>query len=229
MAAWPCPQCGAPVAFRSTDLPVKVCDYCRTSILRDDAGLRAMGSAATVPDDVSPLRLGTRGSDLGLSFELIGRVRWRWDDGGWNEWLALFADGSHAWLGEAMGRIMMLRPVPPAELDADSRHRLAADDALAPGTTATIAGMDYRVTDVRRARVVASEGELPLPAPAGLEMLSFDLQTGQGRCASIQREGDAIKVYAGRFTSLSALHLAGLRRFEDWPLPDWASVGGVAA
>lgn len=217
------------MAFRSTDLPVKVCDYCRTSVLRDDAGLRAMGSAATVPDDVSPLQLGARGSDLGMAFELIGRVRWRWDDGGWNEWLALFADGSHAWLGEAMGRIMMLRPVPPAELDADSRHRLSTGDTLMPGTPATIAGIEYRVTDVRQAHVVASEGELPLPAPAGLAMLSLDLQTQQGRCASIQREGDAIEVHAGRYTSLAALRLAGLRRFEDWPLPDWASAAGDVA
>lgn len=58
-----CPNCGAPIAFRSAELPVKVCDYCHSSVLRTDAGLQAIGKVAEVPDDVSPLQLGVRGKD----------------------------------------------------------------------------------------------------------------------------------------------------------------------
>ena len=211
------------VAFRSTDLPVKVCAYCRTSVLRDDAGVRAMGKAATVPDDVSPLQLGARGRDGDLGFELIGRIRWRWTDGGWNEWLALFDDGSHGWLGEAMGRIMLLRAVPLDTVAPSARERLANGALLAVGDRIAIAALEYDVADARTVTAMASEGELPFPAPAGLTMASVDLQTGDGRCASLQREGTKTEAFVGRYAKLAELRMTNLRAFDGWPMPDWAA------
>ncbi len=218
---FPCPQCGAPIAFRSVDLPVRVCGYCRTSVLRDDAGVRAMGTAAIVPDDVSPIQLGARGRDGDAGFEIVGRVRWRWTDGGWNEWLALFADGSHAWLGEAMGRIMLLRPaaMPRSPVLRD----FGPDAPIAVGTDITIDKVRYAVVDSRTATALASEGELPFPAPAGQAIASIDLHAADGRCASIQHEGGAIHAYAGRYVTLADLRMTGLRAFEGWPMPRWAA------
>jgi hypothetical protein len=43
--------------------------------------------AASLPFDVSPHQLGTGQVVDGARFTVVGRVRWGWADGAWNEWL----------------------------------------------------------------------------------------------------------------------------------------------
>ena len=41
-----CPSCGADIEFRYDDSFVRVCDYCRTAVLRTDRGLDTLGKFA---------------------------------------------------------------------------------------------------------------------------------------------------------------------------------------
>jgi hypothetical protein len=218
-----CPNCGAAVRFRSADLPVKVCDYCRSSLIRTGDVLQAVGKIAEVPEDVSPLQIGVRGVDDGKGFELIGRVRWRWTDGGWNEWLALFDDGSTAWIGEAMGRYMLLRQLAHAGFRTAVVRSLRDDQNVPLGTEATIDGVKYVVTDVKEATCVGGDGELPFSTPPGLTMKSVDLMAPDGQCASIQKERGEVLAYAGRYVTLRDLKATGLRAFDGWPMPRFAA------
>ena len=214
-----CPNCGAPIAFRSADLPVKVCDYCHSSVLRTGGNLEAMGKVADVPDDVSPLQLGVRGRVGARGFELIGRVRWRYADGAWNEWLAYFDDGSTGWLGESMGRYMLLRQVDLSHVVSDVVSLLKSGFNVIPGTEATIDNVHYWASDVKRVSCVASEGELPFNS-LGLTAWSVDLMSADEHCASIQRAGDEdVEVFAGQYVSLADIAATGLRAFEGWPMP----------
>lgn len=224
-----CPSCGAAISFRSIDLPVKVCDYCRSSVIRSGETLEAIGKVAEVPEDVSPLQLGTRGKVGAHGFEVIGRVRWRWTDGAWNEWLALFDDGSTAWLGESMGRFMLLREIDEGASPNRVAQRLAINGVVL-GDEAVIAGTKFTVTDVKDVVCVASEGELPFPAPDGLAMTSVDLMAPDGESASIQQEpGKGTErpgppsVYVGRYVSLADLAATNLRAFDGWPMPRFAA------
>lgn len=224
----PCPACGAELRFRSIALPVKVCDYCRSAVVRSGDDLTAMGKIATVPDDVSPLQIGTRGQyrhDEGESgFELVGRLRWKWSDGAWNEWVVAFDDGSWGWLADAMGRFMMLFELPAAE---SARMRIAqklkAGQSIEVGTRMTFAGTDYIVNDVRDVVCIGSEGEMPFSTPPGLTMASVDLGRSDGRCLSIQRDRGSVSAYRGHYLSLAELRPSGLRAFEGWTMPGFAS------
>lgn len=214
-----CPNCGAPIAFRSADLPVKVCDYCHSAVLRTGGNLQAMGTVADVPDDVSPLQLGVRGRVGARSFELIGRVRWRYADGAWNEWLAYFDDGSTGWLGESMGRYMLLRQVDPAHVQSAVVDLMRGGRAVPTGTRAMIDNVEYWASDVKRVSCVASEGELPFNS-LGLSAMSVDLMSADEHCASIQKAGaEDVEVFAGQYVSLADIAATGLRAFEGWPMP----------
>jgi hypothetical protein len=218
-----CPNCGAPIAFRSADLPVKVCDYCHSAVLRTGGNLEAMGKVADVPDDVSPLQLGVRGRVGARSFELIGRVRWRYADGAWNEWLAWFDDGSTGWLGESMGRYMLLRQVDPAHMQSQIPGLMSAGIALPTGTQAMIENVEYWASDVKQVSCVASEGELPFNS-LGLSALSVDLMSADERCASIQKAaGEDIEVYVGQYVALADIAATGLREFAGWPMPSYTA------
>lgn len=223
----PCPNCGADIVFRSLGLPVVVCDFCRSSVLRDGETLRVMGVSATVPETISPLQLGVTGTHFGSSFELIGRVRWAWRSdglvmGGWTEWLALFTNGSHGWLAEAMGRHMLTHAIVPLP-DDDIVRAVAAGDRIVPGVLVELAGTGYRVADARAAEAVGSDGELPFAAPKGETLFSVDLVNAAGGCASVQNHAGEVSAYEGRHVALADLQLRGLRAIEGWKPPVWAA------
>ncbi len=223
MLKLPCPNCGAEVTFRSAALPSRICDYCRTILVRRGQGVEAVGQAASLPFDVSPVQRGMRGTFDGRGFEVIGRVRWGWTDGSWNEWLLLFDDGSNAWLGEAMGQYMLLRERDLGDISADAVNRIANGEAVPVGSEAEVDGEILIVSDAREATCIAAEGELPFTAPAGWTIYSVDFRSGSGRCASLQREGDLPTFYDGRYVTLSELAPRGLRAIEGWPMPAFAA------
>lgn len=223
MLAVNCPNCGAEVIFRSPALPVKVCDYCQTSVMRVGDEIRQMDKAAVLPFDVSPVKIGTAGRYDGHAFDVIGRVRWGWSDGSWNEWLALFTDGSHGWLGEAMGQFMMTRERPLADVRTQMIQRMAAGDRPRLGEEGELDGVTYSVADVKRATCIAAEGELPFVAPAGWTITSIDMRAPGGELASFQTDGEEPSLYTGRYVTLGELAPTGLREIAGWPAPRFAA------
>lgn len=211
-----CPNCGAEVVFRSPALPVSVCTYCRTEVMRVGEELRNMGKAAVLPFDVSPIRIGTRGRFEGQNFEIIGRVRWGWSDGSWNEWLMLFADMTHGWLGEAMGQFMVTRQVA-----LESARGLEGN--LTIGSLIAVGGVDYALADVREAKCLAAEGELPFVAPPGWTITSGDFRNPQGGLASFQQDGEEATLYTGRYIELAELEPKDLREITGWSRPSFAA------
>ena len=218
-----CPNCGAEVGFRSAALPSRVCDYCQTILVRRGEGVEAVGKAAALPFDVSPVQRGMRGTFEGQGFEVIGRVRWGWTDGSWNEWLLLFDDGRHAWLGEAMGQYMLLRERSLSQVLAPAIQALAVGGEVPVGSEAEIDGEILTVSDAREATCIAAEGELPFTAPAGWTIFSVDLRSPSGRCASLQREEEGASFYDGRYVTLAELAPRGLRAIDGWPMPAYAA------
>lgn len=207
--------------FRSPALPVRVCDHCRTSVMRIDEGVRDMGRAAVLPFDVSPVRMGTEGVFDGQGFAVIGRVRWGWSAGSWNEWLFLFADGAHGWLGDAMGEFSVLRERPVGELIHAGPWSETPDFSV--GTSMFVDGEPMTVSDSREVRCIAAEGELPFVAPAGWTVHSIDLRGPSGAAATLQRDAEETSFYVGRYVTLAELRPRNLRSIDGWPLPAFAA------
>lgn len=212
-----CPNCGAEVVFRSAALPARVCDHCQTMLVRSDAGVAVAGKSSPLPFDVSPLRIGMRGRDGEAPFEVIGRVRWGWTDGSWNEWLLLFGDGSSGWLGDAMGQFMLLREAPVP----DSLRQRVLSGKLMPGTLFDVIGARMMVGDSREVVCLAAEGELPFTPTPGSKIYSIDLRGEDGESATLQRDGDEVELYTGRYLTLDELKPVGMRTFEGWALPSY--------
>lgn len=218
-----CPNCGAEVVFRSAVLPARVCERCRSLLTRGDAGVLVVGQSAAVPFDVSPVRIGTRGHADEQRFEVIGRVRWAWTDGAWNEWLLLFEDGSHGWLGDAMGQFMLLRERPFGPISTRTLKGIAKGQDAVPGTEITLDARKLTIVDARDVICIAAEGELPFTPTPGWRLYSVDLRGAKGECATLQRDALATTFYQGRYVTLAELAPSGLRPFEGWPLPAYAA------
>lgn len=215
-----CPNCGAENVFRSPALPSRVCDYCHTILVRSGGGIEMMGKAAVLPFDVSPIQMGTRGTYDGREFEVVGRVRWGWTDGSWNEWMILFGDGSVAWLGEAMGQFMITRERPLGDVQgAPAIREIILGRDVPIGTQVELDGETLIVSDAREAICQAAEGELPFTAEPGWSIYSVDFRSTTGRLASLQREKTLSSFYDGRYVTLAELKPRYLRPIEGWPMP----------
>lgn len=209
-----CPNCGAPVEFRSAASASAVCGYCRSTLVREGEALRRIGESAELFDDHSPLQLGVTGRWQGVAFTLVGRLQYAYADGRWTEWHALFDAGDlgqglrSAWLSEDNGAYVLA-------LDRPLNDRVPQAGTLFPGQKALIDGRAWEVASVVQAQVHAAQGELPRPPqPAGPDhaFVIADLRNAQDEVGTLDYAEPARPHWSvGRAVRLAELQLAGLR------------------
>lgn len=203
-----CPSCGAEVEFRSAASVMAVCEYCHSTLLKDAESVKNIGKMAEVLEDYSPIQINTTGDFEGKHFSVVGRIQLRYEDGLWNEWYALFDDGSAGWLSDASGQYVftVLRPAPPSA---------PAFQALAPGNSLTYGGGRFVASDVRTARCVAGQGELPFRVGSGWEAKVADFRSG-GRFLTLDYSDAATpQLFVGESVDLQGLHCQLLRSEGD--------------
>lgn len=203
-----CPGCGAPVSFRSAASVMAVCEFCRSTLLKEADAVRDLGKMAEVLEDYSPIRIGVSGVFNQHGFTVIGRIQLRYAAGFWNEWYVLSDEGRPAWLSDASGQYAITAEAPaldqpPAfgELRAGSRVHLG--DAV------------YVASDVRTAQCVAGQGELPFQVGAGWQARVADFRRGRQFLTLDYSDGEPPKLYRGQSVRLAELKCQLLRAPDE--------------
>jgi ribosomal protein S27E len=202
-----CPSCGAPVSFRSAASVYAVCEFCRSTLLRQGEDLENLGRMADLLEDASLIQIGTEGKFRGQHFGVIGRIQLKHESGLWNEWHILFDDGRNAWLSEAGGEYVVSAQVVVNEA-------IPAFETLSPETVVTLAGRSFSVTDLETARCISGQGELPFKVEAGYDVNTADLR-GKDRFLTIDYSETPPLVFVGHPTPYKDLNLANLREARD--------------
>ena len=199
-----CPNCGAPVEFRSPASAFAVCSFCRSTVVHEGDALRQIGHSAELFDDHSPLQLGAAGTAQGSAFTLVGRLQYRYEGGTWNEWHALFDTGRSGWLSEDNGRYVLC-------FDAPLPAAAPAAASLQPGAQHVIAGQSWSVASVTTTTLMAAQGELPRLPKSGGEFMVADLRSARGEVATLDYADAASPVWSiGQSVALSELAMTGL-------------------
>ena len=210
-----CPSCGAEIGIRSATAVTAVCGYCHSVLLVNQNKLLQSGRHSAVLSDLSPLQIGTTGEWQGKSFILIGRIQVHYEAGLWNEWHALLADGSSAWLSETNDRFVFTRLQPASA----GEEKLPEFSSLKVGKTFfKYQSRWYAVADIHKTSrgQYAAEGELPVQLPNyetalvadcrnGLSFITLDYSSGQQQP----------EVFAGRGVTLKSLKLQNTRTKEQ--------------
>ncbi|WP_232495338.1 DUF4178 domain-containing protein [Novosphingobium kaempferiae] len=213
-----CPSCGAPLPVRSAAMPYATCANCQSLVMREGLAAQDMGKVAVLPVDVSPIQLGTTLHVEDMVLQVVGRVRWGWTDGSWNEWLLEGGDGVERWLGEAMGAFM-LTAARPDLLDRPMLHGFAAGGEIAVGTRLDIEGVSLVAIDCKEAQCLGSEGDLPFPTLSGRTMTSIDFRGPNREAVSLQRDDRGASAWLGYYSALGALMPRNLRAVDGWTIP----------
>ena len=202
-----CPNCGAPVEFRSAASAFAVCSFCQSTVLRDGDALRKVGESAELFDDHSPLQLGAGGRYQGAAFTLVGRLQYRYAEGSWNEWHALFDSGGvqkPGWLSEDNGRYVIA-------FDAPLEGAAPAAASLTAGASIIVNGQGWSVASVIEATLVAAQGELPYPPAMARSFMVADLRSTRGEVGTLDGSDAASPRWSiGRSVAIGELAMTGL-------------------
>ena len=156
-----CPSCGAMLELKYRHSKMVVCSYCgQTSYINADS-LTAVGSPILLADYGSVLSVGKRGKIKGKPFEVLGRLRFDYEDGFWDEWLVTL-DGewdTESWLQEDNGEFTLFRKQNLAQRTIYTDFQV--------GTTTNLNNQAVFVTEKNRAVINGGEGELPFRVVAG--------------------------------------------------------------
>jgi hypothetical protein len=204
-----CPSCGAPVQFRWSSAVQTVCPFCRSILVRDDIHLERVGQIGDLPPDPSPICLLTEGVYRGKRFQVIGRIIYEWEDGGWNEWHMVLEDGASGWLSDAQLQYAV-------SFRADPRTPLPLAQEVFPGKHLTLGNMDYEVSTITTAIYKGTEGELPFAYYDKTSMSFADLRTPGRAFGTLDYSEEPPLLFLGEWVPFEELQLKNLRQFEGW-------------
>ena len=177
-----CPQCGANNDLRNPGIITLVCGACAATIYREDMAVRAGKKSVLIPS-ASGIQVSSSGRISGDKVEVVGRLRFEYDQGGWDEWYCEDQKGNPIWLVEDEGRFFL-------ETAIDKALPTGLDTASL-GDQFTVLGQRFQVVDTGDGKVKGSEGQLPrgfeadapfryvdLAAVSGAERLTIEVSDG---------------------------------------------------
>jgi hypothetical protein len=204
---------------------VAVCAHCRSTVVFGEDAAEVVGRMSVLPETRSPLFVGASGEIDGRRFDVLGRVRYGWARGYWDEWFIGWQTGERGWLSEDEGEVALedVGRLERAELDWRS---------VGPGDVVSAAGTDWRVTERGTATCEGGEGQLPFVVQAGQALPFLDLEAGD-RVGTLERseDGETLLFY-GRPLPWQAIRLDRTRADvglpdDDLPVARKAPPGGV--
>lgn len=203
-----CPNCGAKIIFKWSSCVQTVCEYCKSVLVRTDLDLQKIGQVADLPPDISPIQLNTEGNFHNKSFVVTGRILYRYDQGGWNEWHLIMNDGSSGWLSDAQEEYAVSVPANVQPLPAESQVQVGEPFAWN--------GLTYTVSSITQAHFCGVQGELPFQYWDKNDVSFVDLRSSSRKFATLDYSDEKPALYLGEFVEFDDLNLKNLRQFEGW-------------
>lgn len=168
---------------------VLVCAYCGSHLKVTDDGFDATGKHPKLAEFPSIFQVGSRGTILGKPFAAMGRMRYNYSGGHFDEWFIEY-DGGSAWFTEDEGTY--------------SLYTEAMDALEFPDITSVRAGQNVMIGDKKvmvkekgTAEIAGAEGELSFYAEPGTKVTYMD-GVSEGKKISIEATEDEIEMFIGR-------------------------------
>ena len=195
-----CPSCGAAHDVVNPGIVMFVCTYCGNAVSWDEEKIQAAGTQAVLPEGFTRLYRGATGSLKDRRFEVLGRVRYSFGRGFWDEWYLELQDGRTVWLTEDNHELAMQGQINDVQV--------APFDQYQPGTSLLVRDQLFWVQETGNAECIGLEGDLPKLLTAGETYPYVDASSPDGRFTlGIEYDDEVPTVFWGRWLKHSALRL----------------------
>lgn len=217
-----CPSCGGTTRFKTKTSLVTVCEFCHSVLARGDKKIEDLGKVADLAETESPLQLDLRGKFRGKEFMLVGRAQYQHSAGGmWDEWYAVFRDGTWGWLAEAQGRFYFTFQ---EELPSNA-HFPPWDDLQVGGKLMLPRFGQFTITEKGTAAAIAAAGEMPFRLEPGTPHKYIDLLGSGGKMATLDAEELPPLLYVGKEVTLDDLGISPNVRAPERPVRTISGTG----
>lgn len=186
-----CKSCGAPLQIENQFIRSVTCGFCGTAyMVSGDSTLDTTGKTAALANYPSRLKVYSKGTIRGRGFTVLGRIRYTYDEGFWDEWQIGWDDNAPpSWLEEDEGywtvfdKQRVRGEVPPYE-------------NIRVGSTVNINGQNVFISEKRKARVMGSEGQFAAVMPIQ-GTFGYTQGTAGGKMIAVNYWDNEIEVSSG--------------------------------
>jgi len=181
-----CPQCGHPMPryFRWTKL--LQCNACNSSIFLADDGAASIGQSANLSPEPSLCTLHVPLTIHSKSYTPIGKIRYSYGRGFWEEWCLLNAENRIYWLSIDEGDFVL-----------ESKAKLSLD--LPPLNQIKVGTQygKYTATEKGYGECVGFAGELPEAITLGERHFYVHFSQAYGSLLTVEGTADHYQAYTG--------------------------------
>ena len=202
-----CPSCGAPADNVDRFAAMAVCEYCGGAFYFDEDAIKAMGKMAIMVEYPTPLYVGATGALKGKRFATLGRLRYRYPRGFWDEWYLRYDDGQGLWLAEDEGEFSL-------EVQVDSPGPIPPRGSVRPGAQLTLANKQVIVDEVDKATLEGAEGSIPFVITKDTSFDYVDASLGDDTI-TIEYASEGPEVYYGTWIDVGEIVLDNPKEEED--------------
>ena len=183
-----CPSCGATLKIEHAYTKTVVCAYCDTVSSVINKTLNPAGKMANLSDAPSIFKIGAKGTLKGSSFEVLGRLRYNYDSGFWDEWYLKFNNGKAGWLTEEEGECTLFFKAPITG-DTDIENLSIAHKSI-------INGNPVFITEIQTAAISGGEGQLNYVVVPGAKVKHIEGNC-QGELISVEIWDNELEIHKG--------------------------------
>jgi uncharacterized protein DUF4178 len=186
-----CPTCGAPLKIENQFIRSVTCQFCgSTYLISGEDGLDKQGQGAKLGDYPSRVNVGQTGAIRGRRFSVLGRVRYAYPEGFWEEWQIAWDDGeAPTWLEEDEGYWTMYKR-------ERVRSQIPSHEQVRIGSTIQVNKHNVFVTEKRSGKMVGQEGQFSSVMPITGDF-GYISGTADGQPVSVTYWEDEIEVEIG--------------------------------
>lgn len=194
-----CPACGAPLTLQNRFVKIVTCDFCHQVSLVKDNGLDPTGKTAKLTELPSRLYLDATGAIGGMRFRVLGRLRYQYAAGFWDEWFLLNDGNRPAWLVEDEGTYTLFYrepiTVPPPPFAT-----------IQVGGALRVNQYNVFVVEKRAATISGSEGQLGFLMLPG-EKVNYVDGAANGQALCLEYAENEIELLVGQTYSYDDLQV----------------------
>ncbi len=185
-----CPSCGNQITQVTRSSQILVCPACNTTSFLQDGKLEDIGKSAVLTDTPSIFRIGRTFRHKDWRFSPVGRVRYDYGDGWWDEWFVRSDNGKESWVSVDEGEIAI-------ETLVQDKLNVPAYESLKIGSVLNINRIRMTVIEMNTATMIGAQGELPFRAVPGEKYNYIDLLGPKRASFTIEYQTGGIECYRG--------------------------------
>ncbi len=176
-----CPNCGAGFDWHARFSQVVVCESCSSAIVVDREAVKVAGQMSVLAQTPGPLWVGATGKIGRRKFHVMGRVRYGYEGGYWDEWYLAEPDGRTFWIGEDENEFTITH-LSEREMPDSFWERAQ------PGARLSYGEHSYLVQERDEAVCEGGEGQLPFLVLPGERTPFVELVAPGGQFITVERD-----------------------------------------